>query len=63
MFALAPLETLPSSEEPSALSLREVTHGKDASFGMKRGTRRGDVKFAHGCFLPFYLYKQQVRPC
>ena len=50
MFALAPLETLPSSEEPSALSLREVAQGEDASFGVKRGTRRGDVKFAHGSF-------------
>ena len=55
---------IPSNhQESSAGGLPEVTQGEDASCGMKRGARRGDVKFAHGCFLPFYLYKQQVRPC
>ena len=58
----APLETLPTRQEPSAQGLHRVAQGEDASWGMKRGTRRGDVKFAHGCFLPCYLYKQQVRP-
>ena len=50
-------------QESSAGGLPEVAQGEYASWGMKRGTRRGDVKFAHGCFLPCYLYKQQVRPC
>ena len=54
---------IPSNhQESSARGLPEVAQGEDASWGMKRGTRRGDVKFAHGCFMSFYLYKQQVRP-
>ena len=55
-LALAPLETLPTRQESSALALNEVTHGEDASWGVKRGTRRGDVKFAHGSFRRWYLY-------
>ena len=56
MFALAPLETLPTRQESSAGGLREVARGEDAFWGMKRGTRRGDVKFAHGSFRRRYLY-------
>ena len=33
-----------------------MAHEEDASWGMKRGTRRGDVKFAHGAFRRWYLY-------
>ena len=62
-FLPARLKSLSTHQESSAGRLREVAQGKHASWGMKRGTRRGDVKFAHGCFLPCYLYKQQVRPC
>ena len=36
--------------EASAGGLPEVAQGEGAPCGMKRGTRRGDVKFAHGSF-------------
>ena len=55
MFALAPFETLPARQKSSAGSLREVAQGKHASWSMKRGTRRGDVKFARGSFRRWYL--------
>ena len=48
--------------EASAGGLRDVAQGEDASWGMKRGARRGDVKFSHGAFDRRDLYKQQVRP-
>ena len=42
---------IPSNhQEPSAGGLRDVAQGEDAAWGMKRGTRRGDVKFARGSF-------------
>ena len=53
--ALAPRETLPTRQESSAGGLRDVAQGEDASWGMKRGTRRGDVKFAHGSFSAMIL--------
>ena len=56
MFALAPLETLPTRQESSAGGLKEVGQAEDASWGMRRGTRRGDVKFARGSFRRWYLY-------
>ena len=56
MFALAPLETLPTRQESCARYLPAVAQGEDAAWGMKRGTRRGDVKFAQGSFWRWYLY-------
>ena len=49
-------ENLSRHQESSALALHEVARGEDASWGMKRGTRRGDVKFAHGSLRRWYLY-------
>ena len=51
-----PPRTPPTRPESSAGDLCEVAHEEDAFWGMKRGTRRGDVKFAHGSLRRWYLY-------
>ena len=58
--ALGPLETPVRGQETSAGGLREVAQGEVASWDMKRGTRRGDVKFAPGSFSAVGLVRSRT---
>ena len=49
-------EIPPNRHESSAGGLHGVVRGECASWGMRRGTRRGDVKFAHGSLRRWDLY-------
>ena len=56
MFALAPLETLPTRQESSAGGLHEVAHGEDAFWAMNAGRDAGTSTKQDVSFWPFDLY-------